>query len=355
MSVLLAVVTFSIARSCSNDAAPGSSETVVFLSSIYIPVFSALFYHMKEGGFFTTEGYTRLAIISSGIIVILLVPNIPAVNSAISESDHVLMTPLLKQIPIPLTGVILFLICAPFFFSRNGFESPLLGSYFLTAMFFAFAALSINSPFWPEDACRVVLFSFISGSALTYISAVMESSWRNANIDELTELPGRRALKHHLARLSNNYTIAMIDIDHFKKVNDKYGHDTGDQVLRFIANFLRHNGAGKAYRYGGEEFTIIADNMTLKETAAVLDDMREAIASREFIIRSTRRPRKTPDGVSSMRGRNPANGKTINITVSIGISHPGKNDLQPQEVIMAADKALYRAKKAGRNQVRTTR
>jgi len=71
-------------------------------------------------------------------------------------------------------------------------------------------------------------------------------------------LPSRRALIERLPSLGRRYTVAMVDVDHFKNFNDTYGHDAGDQVLRMVASRLGEvSGGGTAFRYGGEEFTIL--------------------------------------------------------------------------------------------------
>jgi diguanylate cyclase (GGDEF)-like protein len=353
-SLFLAVVTYYLDSTCATEGLSGKCDTIIFLSSIYIPVFGVLFYHLGERGFLTMDGYVRLVIILSGVIVILLVPNIADMSRAISTTSIRLFSPPTDLLRIPLAGLLVLIVCLPFFFFRSGFESPLLGYFFGLAVLFVFAGLSMSSSVWPEESRRVVLLSFMSGASVTLTWAVMESSWRNANIDELTELPGRRSLKNHLARLGSSYAIAMVDIDHFKKVNDRFGHDTGDQVLRFIASFLRYNSAGKAYRYGGEEFAIVCDGGKFKEVLAQLDELRESISNREFIVRSRLRPKQTSGKGGRPAGRDEVS-KTITITVSIGVAQPGKKYFSAQEVIEAADKALYRAKKAGRNQVKSTR
>ena len=93
---------------------------------------------------------------------------------------------------------------------------------------------------------------------LILVAAVAHEAYQMAFRDELTGLPGRRALNERLQRLGRSYVIAMADVDHFKKFNDTHGHDVGDQVLRLVAAQLRKiGGGGKAYRYGGEEFTLV--------------------------------------------------------------------------------------------------
>jgi GGDEF domain-containing protein len=99
---------------------------------------------------------------------------------------------------------------------------------------------------------------FYTASGLILTAAGVESSFTLAYTDELTGLPGRRRLNEELLNLGKRYALAMIDVDHFKKFNDRFGHDAGDQVLKMIARKLDGlSGGGRAFRYGGEEFTAV--------------------------------------------------------------------------------------------------
>jgi GGDEF domain-containing protein len=87
----------------------------------------------------------------------------------------------------------------------------------------------------------------------------------------------------------------MADVDHFKRFNDRYGHDVGDQVLKMLAAWLaKAGGGGKAFRYGGEEFTLIFAGKTAEEATPQLEPEREAIAASEFTVRGKDRPRRKP-------------------------------------------------------------
>src|SRR2546428_6094753 len=95
---------------------------------------------------------------------------------------------------------------------------------------------------------------YFATSALILIIAVVEASYHMAYQDSLTQLPARRALNEALLRLGSQYTVGMVDVDHFKRINDSHGHDVGDQVLKMVAARLAQvGGGGRAYRYGGEE------------------------------------------------------------------------------------------------------
>jgi diguanylate cyclase (GGDEF)-like protein len=192
------------------------------------------------------------------------------------------------------------------------------------------------------------IFSATAGTILA--AAVLEAMYRLAFHDELTGLPGRRALNDMLNQIGTRYAIAMVDIDHFKKFNDTYGHDVGDQVLQMVASKLSHVGSGgKSYRYGGEEFSIIFSGKSASNVGPVLENLRKTIAGSSFAIRSWRRSFKKPS--------RPAAGKKaprkVRVTVSIGLAENSVKHNTPEAVIKAADQALYRAKKSGRNQLCT--
>ena len=138
--------------------------------------------------------------------------------------------------------------------------------------------------------------------------------WRMAYLDELTELPARRALREKFQKIGGSYTVAMLDVDHFKKFNDTYGHDTGDAVLRMIATKMsRVTGGGLPYRYGGEEFAVIFNGKNREDAIPHLEDLRETIANTPFIVDRASSRRKSDKKVK------PTKNKSVTVTVSIGL------------------------------------
>lgn len=122
---------------------------------------------------------------------------------------------------------------------------------------------------------------------LMIAAAVAHEAYQMAFRDELTGLPGRRALNERMQRLGRNYVLAMSDVDHFKKFNDTHGHDVGDQVLRLVASKLsKVSGGGRAYRYGGEEFAVVFAGKTLEECMPHLEVIRETIANYNIQLRN---------------------------------------------------------------------
>jgi diguanylate cyclase (GGDEF)-like protein len=200
--------------------------------------------------------------------------------------------------------------------------------------------------------------AYFGVAALVLASSIVENSYSLAYHDELTGLSSRRAFNDALLRLKVPYAIAAVDIDHFKSINDNYGHDTGDQVLRLVASQIaRVGGGGKAFRVGGEEFTILFPNRTAKEVTDYLELLRLNIENFAFRVRSGQERRKTRRDSdrrtkSDRRTTRESNSGMLSVTVSIGLA-----ECQPkfnvEEVIQLADKALYRAKQGGRNRLET--
>jgi diguanylate cyclase (GGDEF)-like protein len=149
--------------------------------------------------------------------------------------------------------------------------------------------------------------------------------------DGLTRLPGRRAFDRELEELGRRFVIAMVDVDHFKRVNDRHGHDVGDQVLAKVAGHLAAVRGGRAYRYGGEEFAVIFRGRRKEDCEERLEELRRRISTTPFGVRGAK--------------------TNLKVTVSIGAAERSASHPQPGEVLAAADKALYRAKRAGRNRV----
>jgi diguanylate cyclase (GGDEF)-like protein len=192
--------------------------------------------------------------------------------------------------------------------------------------------------------------AFITAAGVMLLAAVLQESHRLAFRDELTNLPSRRALEERLADLGPSYAIAMIDVDHFKQFNDAHGHHVGDQVLKLVAARLaKIEGGGLSYRYGGEEFCVLFSERTLEQALPHLERLRKDIEDYRIAVRGGDRPRERETG-SRLRAARPPE-KTLSVTVSIGVAERDDTLIRPTLVIRAADEALYRAKRGGRNRV----
>ncbi len=167
---------------------------------------------------------------------------------------------------------------------------------------------------------------------------------KHATLDALTGFYNRQQLderiKQEISNAKRNHTplcVIMTDIDFFKRVNDTYGHSTGDLVLKTVAKIMRSHlrEYDIAARYGGEEFVIILPSTKEDEAQHVAERLRKAIEKKIIDI-------------EKVNTKN--NEKNISVTISLGVYSYHLND-KPANVIMNADKALYQAKENGRNQV----
>jgi diguanylate cyclase (GGDEF)-like protein len=258
-----------------------------------------------------------------------------------------LSRPLIPQLPhgsgVPQLAALLFLACGgalflAFLITRKPRESGLFWS--LAA---CFLAISVG----PRLAA-----GYFAVAALIVGASVIETAYLVGYHDELTGLPARRAFNQAVAALDGEYAIAMLDIDHFKRFNDTFGHDAGDQVLRLVASKMMDvGGDGKPFRYGGEEFAIIFRGATAEDALVYAEVLRSSIAQTNFAVRgpdrsrrsrAERRYRHRPRKLRRQRF-------DTRVTVSIGVAQPAKPETPVEDVIQAADKALYRAKEHGRN------
>ena len=312
------------------------TKTVWSVLCLLLPLNVMVISLLKERGILTWWGSTRLALLLLPTLIFVLVA---------------------KYYPEPLLHLLTMRYVDLYILSQVNFaQLPLLvmilailvlnGRWFVrateqnSALFIALIGAIVMLHFQNNDASRAI---FASAAMLMLVIAVIQASWSMAYIDQLTDLPGRRALDEELLKLGSNYSIAMLDIDHFKKFNDSYGHDAGDQVLKMVAARIKQSvSGGKAFRYGGEEFTIVFHGKNIKETLNVLEDVRENIGGSMFQLRNKERR-------SNNRTKN--GGKNVQVTISIGVAERTELMTMPNEVIKGADKALYRAKKQGRNRV----
>lgn len=180
------------------------------------------------------------------------------------------------------------------------------------------------------------------GLALSVAWRVAEAE-RNATTDLLTGLPNRRALAgatrrelSRAARAGDRMGVAVLDIDHFRKVNNQHGHDAGDAVLREFGRRLTHafRETDVVARWGGEEFVVILPSMGADPGP---EDLGPVDRARELI---ERRPFRLPRGLGEIR-----------VTFSAGVAVYPDNGTDEDSLRRAADAALYRAKAAGRNRV----
>jgi diguanylate cyclase (GGDEF)-like protein len=347
----------AVSLSSAVDASSGTpGSTMLAAAAGLVPLNFVLIALMHERGF-TISGVAPLGLflfVQSVIVAVLgRSEQGPLLTAHAHQAAATVSLPDFALLAYAAAGILLFVRSL---LTRKPADSALLWSLacFLLSLHFGGAA-RISAAYSATAACILA-------------TSIIETSYLLAYHDELTTLPSRRAFNDALLRLQHPYSIAAVDIDHFKRFNDTYGHDTGDQVLRLVAAKLAQvTGGGQAYRCGGEEFVILFPGKTTREVGDHLQQLRAEIEAAEFRMRGNER-RQVPRGPDR---RNPrASGRArkgnairrlaaepspapLSVTVSIGIASSSTERVHPDLVLKAADKALYRAKANGRNRVET--
>lgn len=359
--IFFALVTLFLAQQAifyfsSKHIPGGASGAVVLAMGVLLPLDFVFFSVAQERGF-TFRSIAPAAVflfIQSVIVAVLCRPEPLAATQRLARHAH-------ASASVPLAVQLCFSAGAIIFLIRYGlFRKPA-----ESGMLWALAACLLALRFGGSGRTATAYFAT---AAIILASAVVETSYLLAYHDELTTLPSRRAFNDALLRLAPPYSIAMVDIDHFKRCNDTYGHDTGDQVLCMVASKLaRVSGGGRAYRCGGEEFAILFPGKTTQDVLEHLEDLRCDIEASRLRLRGSDR-RQQPRGPdrrnrsTKTRGRTgdvirqlsrPTTSSEMAVTVSIGVATSRLEKTSAQEIIQAADKALYRAKAEGRNRVET--
>jgi GGDEF domain-containing protein len=348
----------AIALSGAVHSLPGTPDrTILNIIAVLVPLNFVLIALMHERGL-TVSGAAPLAVflfVQSVIIAVLgrAAENVPQLTAHTRHTSATISFPGYVLAAFVVAGILLL---ARSWLTRKPVDSALLWSltaFFLSLRFTGTARLSTV---------------YSAAAACILATSIIETSYFLAYHDELTALPSRRAFNDAMLRLQEPFSIAAVDIDHFKRFNDTYGHETGDEVLRLVAAKLaRATGGGQAYRCGGEEFNILFPGKTMVEVVEHLEQLRETIEAAEFHMRGGDRrhaPRGPERRQAATRGRGRkghairklAQAKTpapLSVTVSIGIAGSSTDRPYPDLVLQEADKALYRAKANGRNRVET--
>ena len=305
--------------------------------TVLVTIDIVLFFLFKDRGLFSIYGLVRLLFVAIQVVGLTLLfrsGNPKLAGEWFEHLWHGISS--VENMPVMFVSIGLVVLFIRFLKIRSPLSAG--GFWTLITLFFMFSKTHSQfvTSFWALLAVGIV------------VVAIVEQSFQLAYHDELTGLPGRRALNEFLVATSGPLTALMIDIDHFKRFNDRYGHDVGDQVLKLVASRLASVRGGKAYRYGGEEFVMIFPGKSLDEVLEKAEEARGAVKQAKFVLRQSWKRKKAGP---KKRSAGSISGKRLSVTVSIGIAATNRKNTSPDAVIKAADKALYRAKRAGRNRV----
>ena len=303
-----------------------SSYSVI---SVLLPLNLLFFSSLSERGILSGWGQRNLMLIlvQVAFLMVLILSGERGFLQVINEKF--IFFSFMPQTPLPHIAVITFIVTGVLLLIKRRRATI----HFKIAIFSALVAIACAHHF---SNIPIAIPLFYTAAGLIIIVSVIQDYYFKAYLDELTALPSRRSLNEDMMKLDGIYVIAMVDVDFFKKFNDTYGHDAGDDVLRLIARRMEECKSGKCFRYGGEEFTILFPGKKLIEVVPYLEELRGKIAKCKVVLRGE-------DKGGRMLSRR------LNVTVSIGAAESTHKSINPEEVIKAADMALYRAKDQGRN------
>ncbi len=223
---------------------------------------------LRERGIFNLYGIRRGGAIALQVLLTAWVVNEDIAAATEFAYIALFQAAALPGSPIPQLGQMLLLVGV----GLGGVMAIVKRSAVDAGMAGALASLGVAC----DSVANPHAFQVMLGAAALIMTiAIVHDTYRMAFRDELTGLPSRRAFNERLLALGHRYSIAVVDVDHFKRVNDTYGHEFGDQVLKLVATMLeRVTGGGRAYRYGGEEFAVVFPGKSLGEAVPHLEALR---------------------------------------------------------------------------------
>jgi len=332
-----------------------AAKTAYTAAAVLVPLNVLVALRLPERGVSYHGDYRWLFIAAGEIVLVAWIASSGRSELSGAAWQEILGHWLLRSPPAPLLGRLLFgaaiavaawIAWAPHYSEKGGPVSPLAAGLAGALLAFFLACE------WPANPAVFGVLTAAAGAIL--VVAMLQESHRLAFNDELTGLPGRRALLEAMAGLGPRYALAMADVDHFKSFNDTHGHDVGDQVLKLVAARLAQvQGGGRAFRYGGEEFTVLFPELSLEEALPHLEAVRASVEHYRMTVRGEDRPKQQEEGEKRRGGEGPDSQppeKVLSVTISLGGAAPA-HGMTPAQVLKAADEALYRAKKGGRNRV----
>jgi diguanylate cyclase (GGDEF)-like protein len=341
-SVLLGLVVLALADRAVLAASPQPAlrQLVSFLAPLNLAALALL----PERGLLTVAAARRAGAIAAQVVLAVLLTRPDETGVAAALDATLFPGWLTGWTPLGDPALVAFAVALAAALLRFRQSDATARGFFWAAVTLL---LALSAPAGGPAAAIAPSTLLFTAAGLVLTTAVVEASHALAYQDGLTGLGSRRAFDDALKAADGPFTVAMVDVDHFKRCNDTYGHEVGDQVLRKVAAALaRVNAGGRSFRYGGEEFAVLFPGRDRDSCLPALEAARHAIEHTAFTLRAADRPKRRPK-----KPVRRSSGRQVVVTVSIGVADRTPPDLPPEAVVRAADEALYKAKKTGRNRV----
>lgn len=341
-TLLLALADRALMQFWSGEGETEAVGHLVFNSvAVLLPLnFMALSF-IKERPMVTRLELMRLGLILLQAALVAWVGLFGQPDTAASLESQIVDPRYSRWTPIPQPALLAFGLAFVHQMARSiRLRSPLERG-FVWALLAAFVALHGTRAGWSST-------NFFATASLILIIATYQATHAFMHYDEVTGMRKWDDLKAAMRRLRGQYAIAMVDIDGLNQVNAQFGRLVGDQVLRHVAaKITKVSGDGEAFCHMGGKFAVIFRGKTLAEAVPHLQALRKTVQSSPFALPARSHSLKNSDAAT---GDGPLR-KDLPVTITIGVAHSDARKVASDQVLKAAERALDRAKKAGRNQV----
>jgi diguanylate cyclase (GGDEF)-like protein len=320
----------------------GAGRLVFNAVSLLLPFNLYLFTFLNKRGAITLQSICFLGGIllqGGGVAYIFRYQNLGA--SALLEYSYINWS-LLEHIPLSQPALFVYGIVFLYFLARYIRIREAIECAFFWALILTFSALVVNK-IGPASSI------FFAMAGLILVISVIENIYFEGFRDELTDLPTSQVLIGNLSKLKTGYTLAMIEIDHFKKLKDNHGRKVSKQIIRMVGSKLASVTGGMPFRYGDAVFLVVFPGMFVQETMPRLEKLRIMIKESGFMTPSQKDSHKRLKRLKGLK----IQPDKIPLPVSIGVAEKIDLDIRPQQVIKSAEEALYFARKEGRDRIST--
>ena len=320
----------------------GAGRLVFNAISLLLPFNLYLFTFIKKRGVIAQESIYLLGGIllqGCGVAYICRYQNVSA--SVFLEYPYI-NSPLLERIPLTQPALFVYGIVFLYFLVRYIRIHEAIERAFFWVLILTFSALTL-SRIGPASSI------YFATAGLILVISVIENIYFEGFRDELTDLPSSQVVVGNLSKLQVGYAVAVIEIDHFKKLKDTHGKNVSKQIIHKVGSMLGSVTGGMPFRYGEAVFLVVFPGMTVQETTPRLERLRTKIKESGFLFHSRKRTHKKQKKLRGLKTLP----QRIPLSLSIGVAERIDFDTSHRQVIKSAEEALYFAKKEGRDRIST--